>query len=326
MIEGNLCEPIVQGLDGNLAYLTFYLPNFRYFNNPYEEEEEPRDIFDDFIPIRLTIKFDKWRIIIANPEKASDTESRLRSQGGYALNHHCKIERIDRGIFSVGDVRDLLEALSYYLSFARGIWTAPMIMMGFNTEGTKVWEEWSTCKADSWQNVGSWCDFTSCYDLVKAFPGFMRRWEDKNWRALVKESVHWYIEVNKKYGGVNAAIALQQIALERLAWAFLVDDKRAINPGGFEKLPAADKIKLLLTMLNIELEIPDRATKLLEKSKEYNWNTGPDAIAEIRNAIVHYNPKRRDRSGSDEVRDEACGLGLKYLGMVLLKLFDCPQA
>lgn len=214
----------------------------------------------------------------------------LQSQGGYALTHICKLERLDRSPFSVDEARDQLEAFSYYLSFARGLWLAPMLLTGFDAEGKQIFEEWSACRADSWRNTYMWF-YTDSTDLVEAFPGFMRRWQDKNWRELVQESIHWYVESNKQAGGVDGAIVLQQAALERLAWVFLVEDKRNLSADGFHKLSAADKIRQLLSHLGISLGIPNRLTNLIQLANRQNWVDGPQAITEMRNAIVHPDPK-----------------------------------
>lgn len=150
----------------------------------------------------------------------------LQSQGGYGLTHICKLERLERNPFPVDDARDQLEAFSYYVSFARRLWVAPMLITGFDAQGKQVFDEWSARRADSWQNTYTWFS-TDSTGLVEAFPGFMRRWQNKNWQKVVQESIRWYVESKKQAGGVNGSIVLQQAALERLAWVFLVEDKRS---------------------------------------------------------------------------------------------------
>ncbi|WP_039962290.1 MULTISPECIES: hypothetical protein [Kamptonema] len=106
----------------------------------------------------------------------------------------------------------------------------------------------------------------------------------------------------------------------------MVEDKRSLSQNGFHKLPAADEVKLLLSYLGIDLKIPDRLTNLIQLANRQNWVDGPQAITEIRNAIVHPNPKSRHKGcgASKETRAEAWSLGLKYLELALLKLFDYP--
>ena len=332
VISGYPCEAIVKGKGHELTSLVFHLPNFPFFDisNTWEMSEEGEEkelegwlewVFDG----QFVFQTGDWRIVLATLPENWDTHELLQSQGGYSLTHICKLERLERNPFSIDDARDRLEAFSYYLSFARGLWLAPMLIAGFDAEGTQVFEEWSACRADSWQNTYTWFSPDST-DLVETFPGFMHRWQDKNWRELVQESIHWYVESKKQAGGVNGAIVLQQAALERLAWVLLVEDKRSLSQNGFQKLPAADQVRPLLSSLGIDLKLPTDLINLTQLANQQNWVDGPQAIAEIRNAIVHPNPKNRHKGGgaSEEVKTEAWSVGLEYLELALLKLFDYP--
>lgn len=83
-----------------------------------------------------------------------------------------------------------------------------------------------------------------------------------------------------------------------------------------------------MSHLEIKLEIPARLNNIKNVSKAENWDDGPQAITEIRNAIVHPDPKKRHKGSgaSPVVKNEAWNLGLQYLELVLLKLFDYPCA
>lgn len=332
VISGYFPKPVVQGKCQDLSSLVFYLSNFPFFNisNTWGCEEEDECLegwLDTLFEGQFVFQTGNWRIILATLPESGDFEQLLESKGGYILTHACKLERIDRSPFSVDNVRDLLEAFSYYLSFARGIWLAPMLLSGYDAKGEKVFEEWSDCRADTWHNNYSWfCPDST--ELPKVFPGFMRKWQDEAWRELVKDSIRWYVESSKQAGGVDGAIVLQQTALELLSWVVLVESKRTLDQDGFKKLSAANKIRLLLSQLEIGLEIPDRLTDLIQLSNELNWADGPQAIAEIRNAIGHPNPNNRHKrnEASESARHKAWFLGRKYLEIVLLKLFNYPYA
>lgn len=332
VISGYPCEAIVKGKSQELTSLVFHLPNFPFFNisNTWVMNEEGKEkelegwlewVFDG----QFVFEAENWRIVLATLPENWDIHELLQSQGGYSLTHICKLEQLERNPFSLDDARDLLEAFSYYLSFARGLWLAPMLIAGFDAEGTQVFEEWSACCADSWQNTYTWFSPDST-DLVETFPGFMRRWQDKNWRELVQDSIHWYVESKKQAGGVNGAIVLQQAALERLAWVFWWKINAAERQYGFQKLPAADEVRLLLSSLEIDLTLPVGLTNLIQLANKQNWVDDPQAITEIRNAIVHHNPKNRHKGcgAPQEIGVEAWSLGLQYLEIVLLKLFDYP--
>lgn len=260
VISGYFCEPVVQGKSQDLASLVFYLPNFEFFNisNTWTWEEEAERLegwLEGFFDGQFVFQTGNWRIILATLPDSWDFQQLLRSHGGYRLTHICKLERLERSSFSVDDARDILKAFSYYLSCARGIWIAPILLSGYDAKGEQVFEEWSSCRADSWQNTYSWFSPDST-ELPAVFPGFMRKWQDETWQELVEQSIHWYVESSKQAGGVDGAIVLQQTALERLAWVLLVEEKHTLRPDGFQRLPAADQVRLLLSFLGIGLNIP----------------------------------------------------------------------
>ena len=93
-------------------------------------------------------------------------------------------------------------------------------------------------------------------------------------------------------------------------------------PDGYEKLPAMDKLRLLLMLCEIPGQLPARLRKLSAqaKKKENNWKDGPQSFTEVRNALVHANPVKRKKV-LDERRDivrDAWRLGLWYLELVIL--------
>jgi hypothetical protein len=83
---------------------------------------------------------------------------------------------------------------------------------------------------------------------------------------------------------------------------------------GFDKLPASDKIRLLLSQFGIPLKIPpqkssvshntvlsssrptpDPIKDLVKLAKSSNWTDGLHAFTEMRNGIVHPEKKNRQK-------------------------------
>ena len=124
-------------------------------------------------------------------------------------------------------------------------------------------------------------------------------------------------------GGVEGALVLTQAALEMVSWHLLVEERKSCSVGGFRGLPAEDKIRFLLTHCGIPLLIPVGMSDLIAEGRKFNWDDGPAAITQIRNALAHGQPKQletelqRDHS----IRYDAWCLGLWYLELSLLKLF-----
>ena len=75
--------------------------------------------------------------------------------------------------------------------------------------------------------------------------------------------------------------------MERLSYQYCVRERGLVREGGFKKLEAADRYRLLLSCLDIPLTIPSSAKAVVAISKERNWPDSPKAITEIRNKLVH---------------------------------------
>ena len=154
-----------------------------------------------------------------------------------------------------------------------------------------------------------------------AFPGYMRKAADPVWAEPVRLALYWYVESNGDAGGVEGSIILTQAAFELLAHVLLVEVLKEIKADPFRKMEASKKIGRLLTHCGIPLEIPPSLAALR------SWATdkdGPQAFTEIRNGLVHANPKKLEKLNqvSLDGRRDAWQLGLWYLELVLLRLFD----
>ncbi len=328
-ISGFFCEPVIQGNSDRLASLTFSIPNFPWFNICNTLDKESGDLdgwMDCYFDGQFVFLTKEWRIILATMPDSHDIGELLEKKGGYGLTHVCKLEKLNRDLFSLQEAKEHLEAFSYYLSFARGIRLSPILLFGYDAQGKQIFEQWSEhYNIDSWQNES----FLFCIDsteLPETFTGFMNKWQEQNWRELIKESIDGYIESSKLGSGINWAIVMQQVSLEQLAWLILVDSKEILSSHGWSKLSADDRIRYLLSHFDIDLKIPDSMTNLQQISKEFNWENAPQAITEIRNLILH--PSIKNKSKKDKInkaaRYEAWNLGLEYLEFILLKIFDYP--
>jgi len=70
-----------------------------------------------------------------------------------------------------------------------------------------------------------------------------------------------------------------------------VVDRRTLSRERFRKLTAAHHIRLLVESCGIPTGIPPGLCDLEAKAKELKWKDGPEALAAVRNLLVH--PDRR---------------------------------
>lgn len=333
-MSGYLVEPLIKGTKEGLSSLTFHVANFYWFNNSnyydYEfndegiEQEIQRESWLDFNG-QLIFDFEDWHIVLGTLEETYDLQEKLEVQGGYGVTHICKVERLDNTQFNLDKGYEIINAFVYYLSFVRGIWLAPLFVSGFDAKGSQILEEWRTptINADSWQSPNYSCVEPDSTEIVDIFSGFMKKWQDPDWKEVIKNAIQWYLESFKHQTGYNTSIILIQAALEKIAWAYLNINK-CVTSGDFRSLQASGQIRLLLKFLNISLISSDSESlpKIKFSAKERNWIDTVQALTEIRNAAIH--PSSKGFSPSEEIMQEAYSIGHHYLLQCLLKLFEYP--
>ncbi|WP_330203570.1 hypothetical protein [Cyanobacterium sp. Dongsha4] len=333
---GYLTKPFRQGITDNLSSVTFHITNFFWFNisnifdyeydqngNEIEIQREGWLMFDG----QFIFDYDNWHFVLATLDENGELEEKLEAQGGYGVTHICKLERSDEQAFNLDEANKMIDAFVYYLSFVRGIWVSPLLIYGWDAEGNKILEEWSTpkIKADSWQSL-SYCWTTSdTTEMVIIFPKFMKKWEDENWKETIQNAIQWYVESYKHSNGYNTSIILIQSALEKLAWTYLKTNQ-CVNSEDFNGLKASGQIRLLLKFLNIPLEPVDKYLEINKKAKELNWMDSIKAITEIRNAIIHPPSKnnKNNKITSEQILTEVFQISHYYLQQCLLKIFEYP--
>ena len=138
----------------------------------------------------------------------------------------------------------------------------------------------------------------------------------------MRSSIYWYAQANTGGGspGIDAAIILAQSALERLAYHYLVVDRKMISGKGFDDLRASDRLRMLFTVCGIPNEITDTTPDIRQANdtfrKESKWVDAPHAITDIRNSLVHPVSKKKVHG----CYVDAWKLSLWYLELSVLAL------
>ena len=151
----------------------------------------------------------------------------------------------------------------------------------------------------------SWCYETMRDCFAELFPSVCYAFANEKRAASLQTALHWLIEAEQCAGGVEGAIVLQQAALECLAWLQVVQERRLCSESGFKSLPASDKIRWLLSLYGIEAAIPKESGPIRSYAKAFNLSDLIDVLVNVRNALVHAEPKKTERlfarkTGDDE--------------------------
>jgi hypothetical protein len=161
--------------------------------------------------------------------------------------------------------------------------------------------------------------------ISKLWEQFSTLWKDNNNKNFLISAIHWYVEANGNSGFTEGAIIMTQTALELLYNWWIIESKKMIVGKDSENISAANKIRLLLSQLNIAHSIPSAFTHLQQFVDENeNITDAPEAIVQIRNAIVHSQQEKRKKLDSIHymAKHEALQLSIWYIEMTLLKILD----
>lgn len=305
----NSPENISNNADNCLSFVSFNLVNFYDPNN--------KDII---------LKSSEWQITIQPIKEFSNIVKDLEDFGGYAITHAAKLERIDGEQFSPTEATELLEALLYFLSFVRGIWSGVILPIGINNEGSKVWRGQILTKTDSWREaVRSGSSSKYAQRFYEIFPGFINKWKLEGYKEALRIAIDWYIQGNNKGVNVEGSIILAQSGLELICSIMLDEETK-------KSLPFYAKLEALLSQLKVSLDVPlELGTGTLRKltenlSKQENKVlSAPETLSRLRNKLIHPDDKNRKQLfntfNGTQLRGEVLVLSLWYIEILLLKLF-----
>lgn len=243
----------------------------------------------------LELEHGRWkgriRMVGQGPERIQE----LREKGGYRLTHIVEVGQDGRW-FNGADADKFLQAVRNFLTFAKGGICGLVCPSGQDDAGNEVWVRWSS--PTEWWRSSSWFHGGDAERLAEAFRGFMDRWWGTNgWDDALQTAIWWYAQANSGTPAIDQGIVTTQIAMERLSYEYCVEERSLVSKGGFEKLPAADRYRLLLGSLDIPITIPSAAKSLIAASNARNWTDSPHALTDIRNNLVHAGKRRAELDG-----------------------------
>ncbi len=260
----------------------------------------------------MHLQADPWTIDITAAPNLSKVKRELDTTGGYGVTHSGTIERNDGADFSVADVERLLHGLSLFLSFARGAYCGLTLVKGKSRDGQVAWDRWGADRVTGWFSPPSWFDRNHSQLLADIFPGFWRRYQERE--EELRTVITLYLDSNLGRGhgvGMDGGLILTQAALERMAHGV----------GG--KKPGKRIAKALVENGISEQALcipPASCPDLARLATEHGWQHGPHALVEVRNEVVH--PSQKYGQLSSRAYYEAWNLGQWYLELMLLRRFE----
>lgn len=318
-LSGAVADRVTWPHDAPVHHAVFLLPNFESLIGEAVCYASGRSVRRS----RLSLRSGGWLVTLDATENQKATREALGGSSGFGITHVGRLEKEDGKSFTAADATPILDALASYLSFAAGRWTGPCLPTGFDANGKQAWQVWDFARTAPFQRRSTWLDRNHSEQFEAPFPGFMGLWFDKDWGEVIRVAIHWYVEANAQAGSIEGSIVLTQTAFELLSSVVLVENHGWLSADGYEKLTAADRIRLLFLWAGIPTAVPTELVNLTQQAKADNWPDTATAMTRIRNMITH--PTKKNRGKFDKqscgARFDAWTLGLWNLELCLLRLF-----
>lgn len=318
-IEGVLSSDVVKG-DRTIYVdkIKFSIANLRDF---FGESIRTNDI--SIGRNRVQFEDESYKIILDKRHKFKDYENLLVSEGGY-LTLYCGELTKKVGGISFDESKEILLAFSTFLNFLNGRRSSAIFRHGL-FEDELIWCDYSGYFIDEYKSVMSWPPKFSTEGLNEMWVAFKGLWNDENDRDFLNTAIHWYVEANGNSGFVEGSILMTQIALELIYNWFIIEKKKLIMGKDSENIQATNKIRLLLSQLELTSEVPislNHLTTYLDENKLKM--DAPEIFVQIRNAIVHSQSEQRKKIAKipDMVKYESLQLGIMYVELSLLKILN----
>ncbi len=321
-IKGVLSQQAVLG-DKSIAVekIIFSIPNFRDLHGLPVKKITPTNYSTSMN--RLRLENDYCIICI---DKCSDYKNRqesLEEKGGYIILYYGELKS-KKGSLKLEDTKDVFHCLDTFLTFINGRRTSAMFLQGIY-EDEVIWCDYTDYFVDPYKVVQSWQQRHSIRGLNELWQNFSSLWKDTDDKNFLTSAIHWYVEANGNRGFSEGSIIMAQTALELLYNWWIIENKKLIIGKDSENINASNKIRLLLSQLNINHSVPEALKQLKQfivDSKDII--DAPDAVVQIRNAIVHSQEEKRKKLSSIhyKAKYEALQLCIWYIEMTLLCILN----
>ena len=260
-----------------------------------------------------------WLVEIRAVDNIEQVRKSLSQLRGYGLTHRGSVRRSDGKPFSKESVQSMIEALTLFCSFARGAYCGLTLVTGTNRAGEPIWERWGVSNVEAWKGHRSWFDALNGQILEDVFPGFWALYRGFQRDERTRIALEWYLESNAQKA-LHSSIVLSQAALERLSFLQVGDRLAAKQMGRKGRETEGEWIARALSQARVDCRIPPSCPALEQLRRANGFDHGPHTIVKIRNDLIH-----QDMSHGIlpvDVYRQARTLGLWYVEMLLLKLFD----
>lgn len=295
----------IKTIDTELDEIIIYIMNCNHVALTYMEESVYHFEYDNWV---IDFKF--------RPDKNIESHyDNLRKSRGYDITHVGSISKKNKEPFQSSEIGELIKKLEWYLSFCSAQSVFIPIQIGYKNE-SKVWENYVIKDGEvaHFQDNYGWVPLGAIEDFNKFFTNVATKLSQELWKDVLEIVLNWYIEITGN-GMMENKIISTQIALEQLAWTYLVNQEEMLDKEAYKKLRATDILRLLCYQLNIPRDIVSNYAEDL--IKKYN-NDGVYMFVDFRNNLVH--PDKKANTYQSDNTYTVYVQGLYFLEKALTKI------
>jgi hypothetical protein len=315
-IRGFIAKPVAFGCD-SFESVRFCLVNFPDYIGEAVRLETMAG--DGVVRGRIRVTCDRGECRVDEIHEAKDVVKLAKREGGFVISHVGEWLP-SSGRLTSSEADSVLEMLRIWFGFVGVSWSGPVFPEGV-TDGKAVWRKFGPWRLGDGKSVSTWMPQRTPLDLSDGFEGFARRWNDPTWQAPLRTAVSWLVEANAPGRAIESRVVLSQVALELLAWVFVVETERLQSRSDFKRISAAGKIRSLLQALDIPTTLPDYMAEL-PRLVDNDAFDGPGVVTRVRNALVHAAEDNRNTIASMDsgLWFECSQLALQYVELALLAI------
>lgn len=319
-VTGVMSQQAIKGDSSiHVDCVRFSIPNLRDFRGL--SITSVSDKGETFFAGRMLFEDDEYSICIDRKENESELRKALQEQGGYLILYDAEL-KVVKGSISHDSLQDVMHCFGTFLSFLNGRRTSALFLTGV-FEDEVIWRDFADYYVDDYKSVRSWPERCYSGELNESWKRFKELWKVEENQNVLSTLVHWYVQANGHAGFTEGSIMMAQAALELVYNWWIVEDKQMVLGKDSESLAASNKIRLLLSQVGVDTRIPDSFTELADFISDASTiKDGPEAIVQIRNAIVHSQKEKRIKLSQIhyKAKSQALNLSLWYIELCLLRI------
>jgi len=316
-LTGIISGPAIAGDKSiSVSHIIFSIPNCRDFHGNDVKKTTTKALSSG--KNRIVLENDVYKVTIDKCYGYKESQDSLDRKGGFIIQYVGELRK-NKGNISFEESKDVLHCLDTFLSFLNGRQTSAHFCKGFFDKEV-IWTDYTEHLVENYKWVISWPVRRSIEGIDDMWKIFSTIWKNEDGKNFLISAIQWYVQANSSSLSVEGLIIMAQTGLELIYNYLLIEKNKLLVGSDAETISAANKIRLLLSHLNLRTAVPKAFTHL----KEISEIDAPEVFVQIRNAIVHSREKNRKKLLKVNIwaKSEALQLGIWYIELSLLKILE----